>query len=47
MRSHRYECESGHKYTGSSNHEFACIPMQTDQIDTSTGEVNDTLIALI
>ena len=42
VRSHSYEYESGYLYTGSSKHEFACIPMVAVHIDTSSVRVRVT-----
>jgi len=39
---HSYEYESGYLYTGSSKHEFACIPMVAVHIDTSSVRVRVT-----
>jgi len=40
VRSHSYEY--GYLYTGSSKHEFACIPMVAVHIDTSSVRVRVT-----
>ena len=42
VRSHSYEYECGYLYTGSSKHEFACIPMVAVHIDTSSVRVRVT-----